>query len=89
MKRLAMIVATGIIACMISACGEQTSQKPEAQADDMHMQEQQPAAASVEPAVEAPTTPDSSVSSTESGDSTEKQSTVPSDEVMNDAAVQE
>ena len=49
MKRLAMIAATGVMAFMISACGDNAPQKPEAQADDMQSQVQQPAAVPMEP----------------------------------------
>ncbi|MDF1683573.1 MAG: hypothetical protein P1U36_02845 [Legionellaceae bacterium] len=45
MKRLAMIAATGVMAFMISACGDNAPQKPEAQADDMQSQVEQPVTA--------------------------------------------
>ena len=61
MKRLAMIAATGIMAFMISACGDNAPQKPEVQADDMQSQVEQatpaaaeaPAAQPVQPSDEA------------------------------------
>ncbi len=77
MKRLAMLAATGIMAFMISACGDNAPQKPEVQADDMQTQVQQPAAVPAEPAVAAPEAPVAPVPAQ------------PSDEAMADAAVQE
>jgi len=41
MKRLAMIAATGMMALMISACGDNAAPKPEVQADDMQSQAQE------------------------------------------------
>ncbi|NCT56894.1 MAG: hypothetical protein GW760_04160 [Legionella sp.] len=41
MKRFAMIAATGMMALMISACGDNKAPKPEAQADDMQSQTQE------------------------------------------------
>ena len=81
MKRLAMIAATGIMAFMISACGDNAPQKPEMQADDMQSQVQQPASAPEAPV--APTAP------LEPGDSTGTQPAQPSDEAIADAAAQE
>jgi hypothetical protein len=75
MKRLAMLAATGIMAFMISACGDNAPQKPEVQADDMQSQVQQPAVA----APAAPEAPAAPVT----------QPAQPSDEAMADAAVQE
>lgn len=57
MKRLAMMAATGVMAFMISACGDNAPQKPEVQADDMQTQMQQPAAAPMEPSDNAMTQP--------------------------------
>ena len=57
MKRLAMIAATGIMAFMISACGENAPQKPEVQADDMQSQVQQPVEAAPAAAPAAPVAP--------------------------------
>ena len=83
MKRLAMIAATGIMAFMISACGDNAPQKPEVQADDMQSQVQQPAAAPAEPVVAAPAAPEAPV------DPTDNTVAQPSDEAIADAAVQE
>ena len=84
MKRLAMIAATGIMAFMISACGDNAPQKPEVQADDMQPQVQQPAAAAPEAAVvTAPAASDAPV------DATETQPAQPTEEAISDAAVQE
>lgn len=75
MKRLAMIAATGIMAFMISACGDNAPQKPEMQTDDMQSQVQQaaPEAAEAPEASEAPAAP----------------AAQPSDDAVADAAVQE
>jgi len=90
MKRLAMIAATGVMALMISACGDNAPQKPEVQADDMQPQVQQPAEAApaapvpVEPAAiapEAPEAPAAPVVAAEPGQ--------PTDDAIADSTVQE
>lgn len=81
MKRLAMIAATGIMALMISACGDNAPQKPEMQQDDMQAQMQKPM---TEESVEA-------VEIVEPAEPAEPatQPAQPSDEAMDDAAAQE
>lgn len=75
MKRFAMIAATGMMALMISACGDNVAPKPEAQADDMQPQAQEQMVA---PAA-----------STSSEESTNMAPAQPSSEAMEDAAAQE
>jgi len=84
MKRLAILAATGIMAFMISACGENAPQKPEVQADDMQTQVQQPAAVPAEPVVAEP-----AVAAPEAPAAPVTQPAQPSDEAIADAAVQE
>lgn len=82
MKRLAMIAATGCMALMISACGDNAPQKPEVQTDDMQSQVQQPAeAASTAPAAEAPEAPAAPAVPAAPGQ--------PTDDAVADSAVQE
>ena len=80
MKYLARIAATGIMAFMISACGDNAPQKPEVQADDMQPQVQQPAAAPEAPVVAEPAAAPAEPAT---------QSAQPTDEAISDAAVQE
>ncbi|MDF1827424.1 MAG: hypothetical protein P1U39_04005 [Legionellaceae bacterium] len=75
MKRFAMIAATGIMALMISACGDNAAPKPEAQADDMQSQTQEQMAAPAAPA--------------SSQEGMNMAPAEPSSEAMEDAAAQE
>lgn len=75
MKRFAMIAATGMMALMISACGDNVAPKPEAQADDMQSQTQEQMAAPAAP--------------TSSEEGMKMEPAEPSSEAMEDAATQE
>ncbi len=89
MKRLAMIAITGIMALMISACGDNAPQKPEMQTDDVQSQSQPSAISSSGSEEQASSKDVTDSDATESDDSAGIETTQPSDDAIEDTTAQE